>query len=286
VGETGAKLVAQAASADAGACASVLPIAGDVRVHSATGVSVDRSRLIFRSSPALQAEGYLPEATQEKRIADQYRSIKRPILQRMTAMAANSKPAEGAQLLMVTSALPGDGKTFTSINLAQSIAREQAISALLVDADFIKPHISRILGAEQDRGLMDVLVDESLDVESLVRRTDVNGLGFLPAGRRLESTTELLAGPRLKAVMARLSACDPRRLILLDTAPLLLSNDSRELAQVVRQIVLVVRSGSTPQPAVKEAISRIDKEKLTGLVLNQNSMKANSYYGYSGYGYQ
>ncbi|MDB6105574.1 MAG: hypothetical protein JWO52_5573 [Gammaproteobacteria bacterium] len=247
---------------------------------------MERSRLILLSSPALQADGYLPEAAQEKRIADQYRSIKRPILQRMSAMAAGSKPAEGAQLLMVTSALPGDGKTFTSINLARSIAREQGISALLVDADFIKPHVSRILGAGQGPGLMDALVDESLDVETLVRPTDVAGLSFLSAGHRGDSATELLAGPRLKAVMTRLSACDPRRLILLDTAPLLLSNDSRELAQVVGQIVLVVRSGSTPQPAVKEAISRIAKEKLTGLVLNQNSMKANSYYGYSGYGYQ
>lgn len=247
---------------------------------------MDRSRLISLCSPALQAQGYLPEAAQERRIANQYRAIKRPILQRMRAMAAKSKPGEGAQLLMVTSALPGDGKTFTSISLARSIAREQAISALLVDADFIKTHISRILGAHKDPGLMDALADESLDVETLVRPTDVTGLSFLPAGRQRDSATELLASARLKAVMARLSAWDPRRVILLDTAPLLLSTDSRELAQVVRQVVLVVRSGSTPQLAVKEAISRIDKEKLTGLVLNQNEVKANSYYGYGSYGDQ
>ena len=284
--KTGAKLGADAPRAEGAARASVTPMPGDARAHSLMGVPVDRSRLISLCSPALQAEGYLPEAGQEQRIANQYRAIKRPILQRMSAMAARSKPGEGAQLLMVTSALPGDGKTFTSINLARSIAREQGISALLVDADFIKPHISRILGAAQDPGLMDAVADGSLDVETLVHPTDVSGLSFLPAGLQRDSATELLASPRLMAVMSRLCAWDPRRLILLDTAPLLLSTDSRELAQVVRQIVLVVRSGITPQLAVTEAISRIEKEKLTGLVLNQNDVKANSYYGYSGYDYQ
>jgi protein-tyrosine kinase len=89
----------------------------------------------------------------------------------------------------------------------------------------------------------------------------------------------------MKAIAGRMSARDTHRLLLLDSAPLLLSNDARTLAHIAKQIVLVVRSGVTPQRAVLDAISHIDKEKLTGLVLNQNDARSfNQYYGYGTYG--
>jgi protein-tyrosine kinase len=246
-------------------------------VPAPSPVAVDRD--------ALRAAGLLPELPQERHLADQFRAIKRPILHRLMTMTATAKPSEGAQLLLVTSALPGDGKTFTSVNLAMSIARERDVSLLLIDADVVKPHLTRAFGLERQPGLLDALADESIDIETLVRPTEVPGLSLLPVGREQENPTELLSSAHMKTIAGRLSACDTRRLLLFDSAPLLLSNDARAVAQVVRQIVLVVRSGITPKRAVQNAISHVDKEKLTGLVLNQNDMRSfNQYYGYGTYG--
>ena len=245
----------------------------------------DASRLLRLDQKALRAVQLLPEVAQERRLSDQYRAIKRPILQRLNAMVATAKPGYGAQLLLVTSALPGDGKTFTSLNLALSIARERDVSVLLIDADVAKPHISRMLGVDREPGLLDALANPAIDPEMLVRPTDVAGLSILPVGTEQDSATELLSSARMRAIVGRLSALDPWRLLIFDSAPLLLSNDSWAIVQIVRQVVLVVRSGITPQRAVQDAISRIDKEKITGLVLNQNDLRSfNQYYGYGTYG--
>jgi protein-tyrosine kinase len=245
----------------------------------------DASRLLRLDQKALRAVQLLPEVAQERRLSDQYRAIKRPILQRFNAMVATAKPGYGAQLLLVTSALPGDGKTFTSLNLALSIARERDISVLLIDADVAKPHISRMLGVDREPGLLDALVNPAVDPEMLVRPTDVAGLSILPVGTEQDSATELLSSARMRSIFGRMSALDPWRLLIFDSPPLLLSNDSWAIVQIVRQVVLVVRSGITPQRAVQDAISRIDKEKITGLVLNQNDLRSfNQYYGYGTYG--
>ena len=105
---------------------------------------------------ALRAGGYLPEEEKDRQFADHYRQIKRPLIQK--ALADDAGAAADPRLIMVTSALPGDGKTFTSINLAFSMARERDISVLLVDADLLKPHVSKIFGLQQAPGLTDALV--------------------------------------------------------------------------------------------------------------------------------
>jgi protein-tyrosine kinase len=254
-------------------------------LHGLYRAPVNSSPPVHVDADALRAAGLWPEAAQERLLANQFRAIKRPILQKLKAMTATAKPGEGAQLLVITSALPGDGKTFTSINLAVSIARERDVSPLLIDADVTKRHISRAFGLEHQPGLLDALADESIDIETLVRPTDIHGLSILPVGSEQEHATELLTSARMRAIAGRMSAWDTHRLLLFDSAPLLLSNDASAVAQIVRQVLLVVRSGVTPQRAVQEAISHIDKEKLTGLVLNQNDMRSfNQYYGYGTYG--
>jgi protein-tyrosine kinase len=241
------------------------------------------ARVVSMNRARLQAAGLSPEPGEERRLADQYRRIKRPILDRILALTAARAP--GAQLVMMASALPGDGKTFSSINLALSIARERDVSVLLVDADVAKPHVSRIFGLEHEPGLLDVLADESLDVESFVLPTDIPGLNILPAGRQQEAATELLASTRMMAITARLSGWDPCRVVLFDSPPLLLSSESRAVAQIVGQVVLMVRAGSTPRGAVLEAIAHAGADKLTGLVLNQSEMSSSGkHYGYGSYG--
>ncbi|HSY04940.1 MAG TPA: AAA family ATPase, partial [Steroidobacteraceae bacterium] len=211
----------------------------------------------------MRGTGYLPEEGLERRFADHFRQIKRPLIDKALA-----GPAE-MRLILVSSALPGDGKTFTSINLALSMARERDISVLLVDADAPRARVSEVLGIRGERGLIDALVDESVDVESLIVQTDVRGLEILPAGKFVEGAPELIASTRMDQVAARLGARNARQLIVFDSAPLLVSSEARAMLRVPGQVVLVVRVGVTPRQAAIEAASHVDKRKLQGLILNQ-----------------
>jgi len=198
----------------------------------------------------------------------QFRQIKRPLV--ANALGRGTPQLPNGQLIMLASALPGDGKTFTSVNLALSLAMEKDVRILLVDADVAKPHISKIFGVEGEPGLLDVLRDEHVDVESVIMSTDVPGLSILPAGRASETATELLASPRMEAVVARLGSIDAMRIVLFDSPPLLLTTESRALAGQVGQIVLVVAAGVTPQQAVLDALELLGERKSIGLVLNQS----------------
>jgi len=184
----------------------------------------------------------------------------------------------------MASALPSEGKTFTAINLALSMALEKDISVLLIDADVAKPHISCTFGVENEPGLMDLLRDEATTVESVILPTDVPNLCILPAGRRSDTATELLASHRMEAIVSYIAASDPMRIALIDSPPLLLTSESRALAQSVGQVVVVVRAGFTPQRAVLDAISYIGEDKSIGLILNQSTHAAAAGYYYYGYG--
>jgi protein-tyrosine kinase len=239
----------------------------------------DNRRVISADHERWRAAGYLPELGAEQRVAEQLRRIKRPLIEK--AIAGTGE----ARLIMVSSALPGDGKTFTSINLALSMARERDISVLLVDGDTARARISEVLGQRQSPGLLDALSDESTDVESLVARTDVHGLEVLPAGRLTEGSTELVASARMAQIAVRLTSQNPRRLVLIDSGPLLVSSDARALMRTPGQIVLVVRAGVTPRRALLDALAQVDKSKLRGLIVNQvRETSGEEYYGYAYYG--
>jgi len=230
---------------------------------------------------ALRAAGYLPEESCARRFADEYRQIKRPLIER--ALAGMTAGELDPRIIMVTSALPGDGKTFTSVNLALSIARDLDISVLLVDADIPKPHVSEIFGLTTMPGLTDALIDGSRRVESLILPTNIRGLSLLPAGKPAEGGEELFASERMRRVLAALIANHPRRLVLLDSSPLLVTSESRTLMSNVGQVVMVVRAGQTPKAAICDALAYCSPEQAGGLVLNQNNATlTEGYYGYYG----
>lgn len=236
-------------------------------VHRRTSIDLAR----------LRAEGYLPAAAQERRFADWCHRVKRPIIDRALAPAGSEDP----RLILLTSALPGDGKTFITLNLALSMAREHDISVLLVDGDLPRGQISHLLGLEREPGLLNALRDEALEVESLVHDTNIPGLQILPAGGPPEGATELIASVRMREIAAQLTVRNPTRLILFDCAPVLVSTEARALVAIPGQIVLIARAGRTPRQAVVDAITHIDKEKLRGLVLNDAHIGDDSgYYGY------
>jgi protein-tyrosine kinase len=236
-------------------------------------------RRIAINPVALRNAGYLPEEGLERRFADHFRQVKRPLIEK----ALTGSPE--MRLLLISSALPGDGKSFTSLNLALSMARERDVSVVLVDADAPRARLSDVLGLRGQPGLMDALTDESVDVEALIVHTDVRGLEFLPAGRFVENATELLASARMAQIATRLAARNARRVVLFDSAPLLVSSEARVLLRIPGQVALVVRSGVTPRQAILDALSHVDRAKLQGLILNHAQVrKGGGYYDYAAYG--
>jgi protein-tyrosine kinase len=258
------------------------------RAHAAGDVTAPRAEPKPRSKRTLKIDReflrtneLLPAAAEERRLQQEYRQIKRPLIG--NAMGQGAPDMVNAHTILVASALPGDGKTFTSINLALSMALEKDIRVLLVDADVAKRHISKILDVADEPGLLDVLRDENVDIESTIISTDVPGLSVLPAGRPSDTATELLASARMRHVVEQLEASDPNLIVLLDSPPLLLTSESRALAAAVGQVVLVVRAGVTPQQAVIEAAALVGEGRPIGLVLNQGEDAGNRSY-YHAYG--
>lgn len=239
------------------------------------------ARRIVIDREALRAEGYLPDEKQGRRFADEYRQIKRPLLKAgFSADSAGGEPSK--RLVMMASALPSDGKTFTSINLAFSISRERDHSVVLIDADVAKPHISAIFGVQEELGLLDALADSAINANTLVLPTDVRGLSILAAGKPREGATELLSSGRMGEVARQILAAHPKSILLFDSSPLIVSTESRALAASVGQVVLVVRAGRTPRHAVHEALEALGDQKDIKLVLNQGRRSLmDGYYGHA-----
>jgi protein-tyrosine kinase len=262
------------------------PIPGGARsvappVVNQTDDSKTVSRLVIDVS-ALRAGGYLPEVSKERQFADQYRRIKRPLIEK--ALSGDDSGGE-PRIIMVASAVPGDGKTFTSINLAFSMALERDISLLLIDSDVAKHHITDIFKLRDRKGLLDALTDESLDPETLIVPTTSRGFSILPAGTRMDGTAELVSSNRMRQIVTTLCARNPRRILLLDSPPLMITNEGRALVKIAGQVVLVVRAGVTPRHAVQAAIDMFDEKQAGGLILNEVKVGlTEGYYGYGAYG--
>ena len=243
--------------------------------------SLPPSRVIALDPDALRVGGLLPPAHQERELAQQFRQIKRPLIN--NALGRGVSPITDGNLVMVASAVPGEGKTFISLNLALSMRLEEDVTVLLIDGDVVNPRLSQILGLDDSRGLLDVIRDPSISLSSAIVATNVPGLSFLPAGHQDPNATELLASARMSEVVSQLARQDASRLVLFDSAPLLLTTESQALTQIAGQILLVVRADDTPQHVVLEAIETLAEGKSVSLVLNQSTKQphAGYYYRYS-----
>jgi len=246
--------------------------------HGHIDGAANQEKMVRIDMSALRLARLAPPESQQRELADQYRHIKRPLIGAATGRGANKLP--NGQLIMMASAMPGEGKTFTSINLALSMAMEKDVSVLLVDADVAKPHISRLFGLEREPGLLNVLRDEASNIESVILPTNVPNLSILPAGDHSDTATELLASQRMEQAFAYLASSHPNRVVLIDSPPLLLTSEARALAHWVGQIVIVVRAEYTPHQAVLDAISHLGENRSISLVLNQSKVTTSSYYGY------
>jgi protein-tyrosine kinase len=249
-------------------------------VETAT-TQAETVRVISIDQEALRVAGLLAPKHQERQIASQFRQIKRPLL--AAAMGKGQEPVPNGRLMMVASALPDEGKTFTAINLAFSLAMEKDLQVVLIDGDVAKPQISKMFGIDGERGLLDAVTDSGADPERLILRTDVPNLCLLPAGTRNERATELLASERMAEAMKWLLQRDDRRIFVLDSPPLLLSTEAPAIAELAGQVVVVVRAEFTEQHVLLDALNRLPEGCTPSLVLNQSTQKASGYY-YYGYG--
>jgi exopolysaccharide/PEP-CTERM locus tyrosine autokinase len=236
------------------------------------------ARTIAINYDALRAAGMLPPAHQERELAQQYRQIKRPVIN--LALGRGVARIPNGNLIMLASAVPGEGKTFMSLNLAFSVQLEADMTVLLVDGDVVNPRVSQIFGAQDELGLLDVIRDPSLALKTVILPTDLPGFSFLPAGRQDANATELLASARTQEVISQLGNDDPSRLVLFDSAPLLLTTESHALAQLVGQIMIVVKAGQTPHHAVLDAVQTLGDDKAISLVLNQSMEQPRGGYYY------
>lgn len=227
----------------------------------------------------LREASIVPPEDLAPNLANEFRRIKRPLLK--SAFGKGDEKIDQGNLIMLCSALSGEGKTFTSMNLAMSVALERERTVLLIDADVAKPHISRALNLDKRKGLMDLLVDRTLDIGDVLVQTDMPGLRVLPAGTQHEYATELLASERMEELMAEIAGRYQNRIIILDSPPLLQTSEAQVLTGLVGQVVVVVHAGATPQSAVESALELIDPSKHVSLILNKSRIQTggDSYYG-------
>ena len=242
------------------------------------------NRRIVLDEGLLRKKGLLAPETHARHIADQYRIIKRPILKLAREQFADEN--DHMNVVMIGSALSGDGKTFNAINTALSIANENDTSVVLVDADVVKPHISQLFGLSNELGFVDLLRSGETNLDLAAIQTSMPGLSIIPAGQIYEYATELLASDLMAEAVHKLSRSVPNRIVIFDSPPLLQAAESRVLASRMGQIALVVCADKTPRPAVTAAIEGLESEKPLNLILNRAGYMfgANAYGGYP-YGY-
>lgn len=238
--------------------------------------AIDRTRL--RELCLIEPDGPVTSLLEEFRI------VKRQLL----LTAAESRKGRGAphgERILICSAHPGEGKTFTAVNLALSIAAEKDNEVLLVDADFAKPSVLSTLGLPGGAGLMDALVDPAIAVEDCILATDVPGLFVLPAGNPSGHDTEFLASARTRRVLDRLTAQAPSRIVIFDSPPALAASPASELAMHVGQALMVVRADRTGEAALRDAVNILAgcediKLLLNGTRFSPTGRRFGTYYGY------
>ena len=174
--------------------------------------------------------------------------------------------------IMITSAMPGEGKSLISINLAIIIALELQSHALLVDCDLRNPSVSRLFGLHQEKGLSNYLAGDA-EINDLIMKTSIDKLSIIPGGPLEENPVELIGSEKMKNLINELKERYDDRYIILDTSPILATTEPTVLNQMADGIILVIKSGTTSREAVEQAIKALDKSKIMGVVLNNMEFK-------------
>jgi protein-tyrosine kinase len=235
------------------------PRSRPARDPAASRVEIDSRRLA--------RAGVFTPGSSVNRTAEEFRLIKRAVLERVDK--ARAEGAANANLVMVTSTREGEGKTFVALNLAFGLAAEQDHSVVLIDADPAKSSVAQLLQLQAERGLIDLLHDDALELEDVLLSTSIEGLSIVPAGRRHALGAELFASDRMGMLLRALCVGTPHGIVILDAPPVLATSEPSALARHVDQTVLVVEADKTNRAAIIEALNLIGICPHIGLVLNK-----------------
>lgn len=258
---------------------------GDASIANKRSSGTTKSLTVNLDWEYIDSQGYLTENSDRLQMMEEYRTIKRPLM--ANSFGGRSKGIDRANLILVTSSVPGEGKTFSAINLALSFAQEKDHEVLLIDADVAKPSVSEALGIENSPGLIEYLESEDMDFSEVIRNTDLSGFRVIPAGNKHNYSTELLASNKMAKLATELSQRYLDRIVIFDSPPILAATQGEVLAGLVGQVIVVIEAENTLQATVKETVSKLDKCDVVLALLNKTNRSFNlgSYaYGY-GYGY-
>ncbi|PZO91940.1 MAG: exopolysaccharide biosynthesis protein [Sphingomonas sanxanigenens] len=225
----------------------------------------------------LRMSGFIVPGEAVSPIAEEFRIAKRQLLIGGMASARD-------RVILIGSARKGEGKSFCAVNLALSLASERDLEVLLVDGDVAKPSIFSMLGVAGGPGLMDALADPGIAIDDCIVETDIAGLSLLPAGRATHNDTELLASARTASLIAALAEKNLRRLVILDSPPLLDASPASALALHAGQALLVVRADVTSEADLRAAVAMLDpcgevKLLLNGVSRMVSGQRFGDYYG-------
>ena len=230
---------------------------------------------------ALQQKGFITPDSTNIPLVNSFRIIKRPLVN--TATGKGTLAVDNANLIMVTSSVSGEGKTFTAINLAISIAMERDKHVLLIDGDVNKPSHHTIFGFDATYGLTDLLRGKVKDMSRILYKTSIPSLTLMPAGRKTTHVTELFASSAMENFVREIASFYKDRIIIFDSSPLLLfPTETSVLATHMGQVVMVIEAENIKKQQVKSSLELLSKE-APFLLLNQAREKTNISYDYYQY---
>jgi protein-tyrosine kinase len=221
-----------------------------------------------RIDPAkLRELGLSGPRDRRSRLSEEMRLVKRRLIQKMNPLASE---AEGrTNLILVTSAVPGEGKSFISLNLALSFVADEHFDVLLIDADAMRPTILKMLGLPPARGLSDLLMHPEMDPSEVLLRDPALRLTILPPGEEAPSATDLYGGPYMKDLVRRLGRSQPNRIVILDAPPVLATTEPIMLAHIVDQVLMVVEADRTAHSAIRTALDLLEPCDNVSMILNK-----------------
>src|SRR5580698_5414743 len=242
------------------------------------------ARTVVLSQAALAANGISLPSSEFSRHTEEFRSIKRQVL---ATVSRNASSVAGGlnRLMMVTSAVPAEGKTYVSINLALAIAFERDFNVLLIDADAHRQSLVSRLGVSADKGWLDVLGDNSAKLSDVVIGTNIPNLSILPAGNTRPGIPELLSSRKMATLVGELANESPNRLVIFDSLPCLVSTEPSILASMVGQVLFVVAASETSKEEIESSLRLLDGCPSINLILNKGDPLLIDQFGKYGYGY-
>ena len=229
----------------------------------------------------LRAAGYITPTSPRTNGTESIRIIKRRLLKTAFPRGRRHVSGENNNVIVITSSMPGEGKTFISLNLAMSFCVERDLFVLLIDGDCHRRHLGNLLDAKEEAGLIDILEDNTLQVGDMIQRTNIPNLSFLSGGHPHLHSAELMASKQFGVLMQDIAARYSDRIIIVDSPPVLASAEAVVLSSLVGQTVVVVEKDRTSKRQLQRTLELLEGGRNVGCILNMVAAEE----VFTGYGY-